>query len=92
MVISNAQIYQVVEGPVSLDLYYLYYLTSDTAIRRIGTDGTLKWMAALLFRSNGKRMVVDSTEQNLYVWDISSPLHVVKLQTSDGAIVDARTL
>ena len=90
--ISSSQIYQVVEGPVSLNLYFSYYFSSDTVIRRIGTDGTLKWMAAIIFGSYGKRMVVDSTEQNLYVWDVGSPLHVVKLQTSDGTIVDARTL
>ena len=90
--ISSAQIYQVVEGPVSLNLYFSYYFSSDTVIRRIGTDGTLQWMAAIIFGSYGKRMVIDSTEQNLYVWDVGSPLNIVKFQTSDGTIVDAHTL
>ena len=84
---ASSSIYQVVEGPVSLNLYYLYYFNPNAVIRRIGTDDTLKWMAALVFSSRGLRMAIDSTEQNIYVWDFGTPLSVMKLQTSDGVIV-----
>ena len=87
-----SSIYQVVGGPVSLDLYYSYVVDAYTAIRRIGTDDTFKWMAAIQNGGSGKKMVIDSTEQNLYIWFVDSPLNVVKFQTSDGVIVDAHTL
>ena len=89
---STFYVYQVVAGPVSLNLYYLYYYSSNTVIRRIGTDDALQWMAAMTFEGYGRRMIFDSTEQNLYIADLSNPLHVVKFQTSDGVIVDALTL
>ena len=87
-----SSIYQVVGGPVSLDLYYSYVVDAYTAIRRIGTDDTFKWMAAIQNGGSGKKMVIDSTEQNLYIWFVDSPLNVVKFQTSDGVIVDTHTL
>ena len=88
----SSSIYQVVGGPVSLNLYYLYYFSTYTVIRRIGTDDTLKWMAAIVFNGYGKRIAIDSTEQNLYVWDFGTPLNVVKFQTSDGTILYYNTL
>ena len=89
---ASSSIYQVVGGPVSLNLYYLYYFSTYTVIRRIGTDDTLKWMAAIVFNGYGKRIAIDSTEQNLYVWDFGTPLNVVKFQTSDGTILYFNTL
>ena len=90
--ITYSQIHQVVEGPVSLNLYYLYYFMSYSAIRRVGTDDTLQWMAGLTFGGYGKRMVIDSSEQNLYMWNVGNPLSVMKFQTSDGVIIDSRVL
>ena len=87
-----SSIYQVVGGPVSLDLYYSYVVDAYTLIRRIGTDDTFKWMAAIHNGGTGKKMVIDSTEQNLYIWIVGNPLDVVKFQTSDGVIVDTHTL
>ena len=83
----------VVSGPVSNSLYYLYKLTQGsfyTAIRKINQDGSLAWMAVLSITPTHKSLAVDTLELYVYVSYANNPLIVVRLGASTGSIVDAQ--
>ena len=85
--------YNVVLGPVSASMYYLYYIRNPTnwVIRKANSDGSSAWMAALSFYPTVKSLTVDTSEQYVYVAKYSNPLDVVRLGADTGAIVDAQT-
>ena len=90
---ANTKTYNVVLGPVSVSLYYLYYISTPGnkwAIRKTNPDGSLAWMAALSFEPTMKSLSVDALEQYVYVVVNTSPLDVVRLGASAGSIVDAQ--
>ena len=59
-------------------------------IRKIKPDGSLAWMAALLFNPLIKSLSVDALEQYVYAARFSSPLDVVRFGADTGALVDAQ--
>ena len=89
---SNTETYNVVLGPVSASLYYLYLISTPNnwAIRKTNPDGSLAWMAALSFKPILKSLSVDSSEQHTYVASWTNPLDVMRLGAGTGAIVDAQ--
>ena len=86
--------YSVVAGPVSNSLYYLYFYRLPSfglAIRKVNTDGSLAWMAAIIpFDSLYKSLTIDASEKYVYAAYYSSILDVVRFNSSTGAIVDAQ--
>ena len=90
---TNTYTYKVALGPVSASLYYLYYISTPNrwVIRKVKPDGSLAWMAALLFNPLIKSLSVDALEQYVYAARFSSPLDVVRFGADTGAIVDAQT-
>ena len=65
--------------------------SSTTAIRKINSDDSLAWMAAVTFQPMYKTLSIDSTEQNIYFAQYNNPILVVQLLSTTGAIVSART-
>ena len=59
-------------------------------IRKLNSDGTLAWIAALSFNPIMKILSVDTLEQHVYVASRTSTLDVVRLGAGTGAIVDAQ--
>ena len=87
------QTLNVVLGPVSASLYYLYYIQypgDNWAIRKTNSEGSLAWMAALSLLPILKSLSVDALEQYVYVASTTSTLDVVRLRADTGAIVDAQ--
>ena len=82
----------VVLGPVSGSLYYLYHIftPSNWAIRKTNLDGSLAWMASLSFFLILKSLSVDTSEQHVYVAIYANPLDVVRLGAGTGVIVDTQ--
>ena len=91
---TSAYIKGVVSGSVSKSLYFKYAINSpySTAIRKIGSDGTLKWMAVFIVDPVQKGLAVDSSET--YVLSVGSdyPLSTWRLSASTGAIIDVHSL
>ena len=89
---TTTKAYNVVYGPVSFSLYYMYFITTPNgwAIRKVNQDGSLAWMAALSFSPIIKSLTVDSSEQYVYVASYTNPIDVIKLDSSTGSIVDQR--
>ena len=91
---TNTYTRNVVSGPVSASLYYLYNINTSTdkwVIRKANPDGSLAWMAALSFYSIITSLSVDTLEQHVYVAFYNNPLDVVRLGAGTGSIVDAQT-
>ena len=63
----------------------------DGIVRKYNTDDTLSWMAALLIHVSIRGVVIDSSEQNVYIATNNNPFIVIRLRTSDGIIVDAQS-
>ena len=89
-IVTNTR--NVVSGPVSASLYYLYSIStpSNWAIRKTNADGSLAWMSALSLWPIIKSLSVDTLEQHVYVASSNNPLDVVRLGTGTGSIVDAQ--
>ena len=87
--------YNVALGPVSASLYYSYNLYNNPnymwVVRKINSDGSLAWIAALSFQQIIKSLSVDTLEQYVYVASRTSSLDVVRLGAGTGSIVDAQT-
>ena len=92
---SSQYVDGVLPGPTSSDMYYLHrsYTADTTIIRKIKSDNSLSWMAAVSFFPIIKSFSVDSNEKNIYVGSYgTTQLNVWRFLTSTGAIVDAQTL
>ena len=90
---SYTNTHNVVLGPVSASLYFLYRIYtpgSDWAIRKVNADGSLAWMAALSFQAILKSLSVSTSEQYVYVASNANPLDVVRFGAAAGAIVDVQ--
>ena len=90
---TDTQTYNVVLGPVSASLYYMYRISTpiNQAIRKTNPDGSLAWIAALSLNPIVKSFSVDTLEQHVYVASYNNPLDVVRLGAGAGSIVDAQT-
>ena len=89
---TSTTTFNVVLGPVSASLYYLYQISfpSKWVIRKTNPDGSLAWMAALSPQPIVKSLSVDTLEQHVYVASKTNPLDVVRLGTGTGSIVDSQ--
>ena len=86
--------FQAVAGPVSKCMYFVNSAEGtkrDGIVRKYNTDDTLSWMAALLIHVSIRGVVIDSSEQNVYIATNNNPFIVIRLRTSDGVIVDAQS-
>ena len=61
-------------------------------VKRYISDVTLSWTASFGFYPVGKSIKLDSSEQNMYVGAYESPLKVIRLQASTGALIDQVSL
>ena len=90
---SITEAFNVVLGPVSASLYFLYSIYTPGnkwAIRKTNSDGSLAWMSAVSFQPILKSLSVDTLEQNVYVAGYANPLDVVRFGAGAGSIVDAQ--
>ena len=60
------------------------------AIRKINQDGSLAWMAAFAFQSIQKSIVVDDSENYVYIGVYTNPLDVLRISSTTGALIDAQ--
>ena len=87
--------FRIVVGPVSNSFYYLYRLFSGSnsaAVRKVDASGSQTWMASFLFNPIVKSLAVDATEQSVYLSVRKTPLIVLKLDASTGALVSQHQL
>ena len=92
---TSIQTYGVAGGPVSSSLYYLYRLATSSikaAVRKVDTSGSQTWIASFAFYSTAKSLSVDSAEQCVYLAIVTNPIMVLRLATSNGAIVTQHEL
>ena len=85
--------YSVALGSSSKSLYVLENPSaSNTAVvRKIKTDDSVSWMAAVSLTPNAQGLTVDATETNVYITSSSNPLNVWRLLASTGSVVDAQS-
>ena len=89
--ISNWLALGVTTSSTSNSLYFLYqvYFPGPYAvIRKLNSDDTVAWMAAVVFWPIIKSVVVSANEQYVFFGSASTPLNVIRLSASSGAIID----
>ena len=90
---STTITYGVAGGLVSNSLYYMYYLPSTSAIvRKVDVSDQQTWIASFTFEPNSKSLSVDAGEKTVYLTSWTSPLIVLWLSTSNGAITSQQSL
>ena len=91
---TNNRAFGAITGKVTWSTYWYISVSSpyNTAIVKINSDNTKAWVSTFNFYINPRRFEVDSAEQFIYFGKSGSPPAVLKLQTSDGALVDAQVL
>ena len=77
----------VVGGPVSNSLYYLYWISYNSAVRKMDAFGSQSWMASFVLKPIPKSLYVDAAEQSVYLASQTNPLAVIRLSSSDGSVV-----
>ena len=65
---------------------------NTTAIRRIDSSNNLVWMTALSFKPLLMSLATDPSEQNIYILTSLGVNDVIRLQSTNGAIVSAQSL
>ena len=92
---SYSMTYNAIGGPVSNDVYYLYAMykaSIEWAVRRVDQTGSEVWAASLALTPVKRGLSVDDTEQNVYFSILASPIIVIRLSASSGALVSQHTL
>ena len=92
---TSTYVFGVIGDPVSNSLYYLYGITITivkTVLQKVDASGSQIWLASFVFQSCLKSLSLDETKQNVYLASSTSSLAVLKLSTSNGAIVSQQLL
>ena len=89
---SSTSAHNVVLGPVSNSLYYLYHIStpSTSVVRKLNPDSYLAWMAVVSFWPIQKSLTVDPSENYAYIASNTNPLDIVRFGSSTGSIVDSQ--
>ena len=87
---STSRMYKIVNGPVNNMLYSLMYVsTSDNAVvRKTDTSGVQSWIASFAFLPIAKSLAIDSTEQNVFIASKTTPMIVLRISASTGAVTE----
>ena len=63
-----------------------------TSIVKISTTNNILWQASYSFNSAFKNLSVDSVEQYIYFASFSNPVTIIKLDSTNGAVVSAHNM
>ena len=73
-------------------MFSIQFITSPAnwALKRVDSDGSQRWIAAISFDPIMKSLSIDQNEQYIYLGGSTSPLDVIRFSTDTGSIVDAQ--
>ena len=87
---STVSTMNAVIGPVSMNLYFLYYLSGPdtTVVRRLNDDGTAKWTFSQQVTPLSKNLLIDESEEFVIYGDGRNPTYINKINATDGQLLE----